>query len=412
MKAIFNILVALVFTLPVYAQNLKATTYDFSKPVDTSTKEIQYQEKKIFSDEEGGVFAANNFPSARLNNFERVNSRFYNVLITPENEPINPSPWYAFKIWSGEEKNIWIRFLYEGGVHRYIPKLSKDGENWLPIDSTRFTFVDDGTAMMNIDVSSDTLWVAAQEIMDSYRIGKWCEEVAEDKRVDFKSIGKSKQGRDLFYMDMKVGNGKKKDIIAVFSRQHPPEVTGFKAMQAFLDELLVNEQSEAFFEQYRVVVYPLLNPDGVDLGHWRHSAGGIDLNRDWAYYNQPETRQIADHLVNTVSKSKARVVLGIDFHSTQKDVFYTLPEEESAMTVIPWFKQLWLGGIEASIDNYELNESPDAITSPVSKGWFYTQFEAQAVTYEVGDETPREFIELKGRTAARQLIKVLLEHQE
>ena len=68
--------------------------------------------------------------------------------------------------------------------------MSKDGENWLPIDSTRFTFVDDGTAMMNIDVSSDTLWVAAQEIMDSYRIGKWCEEVAEDKRVDFKKYRK------------------------------------------------------------------------------------------------------------------------------------------------------------------------------------------------------------------------------
>jgi len=412
MKTAFNFLLALVFTLPAIAQNLKATTYDFPKHVDTKSREIQYQEKKIFSDEEGGVFATNNFPAARLNNFERVNSRFYNAFINPENEPINNSAWYAFKIWSGEEKNIWIRFLYEGGNPRYIPKLSKDGEHWQPIDSTRFTFVDDGTAMMNIDVSSDTLWVAAQEIMDSRRVGTWATKVAEDKRVSFSSIGESKLGRELFFMDFKKGNGKKKDIIAVFSRQHPPEVTGFKAMQAFLDELLVNEQSEAFFERYRVVVYPLLNPDGVDLGHWRHNAGGIDLNRDWAYYNQPETRQIADHLVNIVGKSKARVILGLDFHSTQKDVFFTLPDEESSMSVIPWFKQLWLEGIEASIDNYELNKSADAIASPVGKGWFYTQFGAQGVTYEVGDETPRDFIELNGRTAARQMMKVLLEHQE
>ena len=412
MKAILNILLALVFTLPVYSQDKKATTYNFPDSVDTSTREIQYREKKVFGDDEGGVFAANNFPAARLNDFERVNGRFYNAKIFPENAPINNSAWYAFKIWSNEEKNIWVRFLYEDGNARYVPKLSKDGENWQPIDSTKFTFVDDGSAMMNIDVSSDTLWVSAQEIMDSHRVGKWATQLAEDKRVRFSSIGKSKLGRDLYFLDFKTGNGKEKDVIAVFSRQHPPEVTGFKAMQAFLDELLVNEQSVAFFEKYRVVVYPLLNPDGVDLGHWRHNTGGIDLNRDWAYYNQPETRQVADHLVNTVDKSKARVILGLDFHSTQKDVFYTLPDEEGSKSVIPWFKKPWLEGIEANIDNYELNEEASGLGQPVTKGWFYTQFEAEGVTYEVGDETPRDFIELKGRVAAQQMMKVLLEHQE
>lgn len=412
MKAILNILLALVFALPVYGQDKKATAYNFPDSVDTSTREIQYQEKKVFGDDEGGVFATNNFPAARLNDFERVNGRFYNAKIFPENAPINNSAWYAFKIWSNEEKNIWVRFLYEDGNARYVPKLSKDGENWQPIDSTKFTFVDDGSAMMNIDVSSDTLWVSAQEIMDSHRVGKWATQLAEDKRVRFSSIGKSKLGRDLYFLDFKTGNGKEKDVIAVFSRQHPPEVTGFKAMQAFLDEILVNEQSVAFFEKYRVVVYPLLNPDGVDLGHWRHNTGGIDLNRDWAYYNQPETRQVADHLVNTVDKSKARVILGLDFHSTQKDVFYTLPDEEGSKSVIPWFKKPWLEGIEANIDNYELNEEASGLGQPVTKGWFYTQFEAEGVTYEVGDETPRDFIELKGRVAAQQMMKVLLEHQE
>ena len=387
MKTLFAFLLSLVIALPVYTQDLKATDYDFPKPVDTSSREIQYQEKKIFSDKEGGVFATNNFPAARLNNFERVNSRFYNVTIKPENSPINPSAWYAFKIWAGEEKNIWLRFLYEEGSARYIPKLSKDGEHWQPIDSTRFTFVDDGSAMMNIDVSSDTLWVAAQEIMDSRRIGQWSAKMAEDKRVSFTAIGKSKLGRDLFFMDFKKGNGKKKDIIAVFSRQHPPEVTGFLALQAFLDELLVNEQSATFFEKYRVVVYPLLNPDGVDLGHWRHNTGGIDLNRDWAYYNQPETRQVADHLVNLVAKSKARVILGLDFHSTQKDVFYTF-DESNEPSVIPWFKDSWLGGIEASIPDFKVNEEPEPLCSPTSAGWYLTQFNAEGIIYEVGMKRP------------------------
>ena len=411
MKKAINLMLALVFILPVTAQKLTATKYDFPQPVDTKTREIQLQEKKIYADDEGGVYATNNFPAARLNDFKRITDRLYTAVIEPENKPINMSPWYAFKIWSEEEKNIWVHFVYTEGRHRYIPKLSTDGENWSPIDNTDFTFIEDGSAIMNIDISSDTLWVAAQEIMDSQRVGKWCAELAKDERVTFSTIGESKQGRGLFYIDMNNGKTKKKDIIAVFSRQHPPEVTGFKALQAFLDELMVNDKSEAFFNEYRVVVYPLLNPDGVDNGHWRHNAGGIDLNRDWAYYNQPETRQIADHLVNTVADSKARVVLGLDFHSTQKDVFYTLPDD-SSKSVIPWFKRPWLEGIEASIDDYKLNESPSNVGQPVSKGWFYTQFKAEGVTYEVGDENPRDFIDKKARVAAQQMMKVLLEHKD
>jgi hypothetical protein len=411
MKKAFVFIVTLVFAIPLYAQNLKATPYDFPDPVDTKTREISLQERKIYADDENGVYASNNFPAARLNDFKRVTDKLYVLSIDPENTPINMSPWYAFKIWSKEDKNVWLHFVYTEGRHRYIPKLSKDGEHWTPIDNSNFTFIEDGSAIMNIDLSSDTLWVAAQEILDTRRVGDWCEDLAKDERVTFSTIGKSKKGRDMFSLDMNNGKTKKKDIIAIFSRQHPPEVTGFLALQAFLDELMVNDQSEVFFNKYRVVVYPLLNPDGVDEGHWRHNTGGIDLNRDWAYYNQPETRAVADNLVNVAASAKARVVLGLDFHSTQKDIFYTLPDDGDK-SIIPWFKRPWLDGIEASIDNYELNEGPSNVGQPVSKGWFYTQFKAEGVTYEVGDETPRDFIELKGRVAAQQMIKVLLDHKD
>ncbi len=35
----------------------KATTYDFPKPVDTTDKPIEYQEKKLYGDAEMGVYA-------------------------------------------------------------------------------------------------------------------------------------------------------------------------------------------------------------------------------------------------------------------------------------------------------------------------------------------------------------------
>lgn len=240
MKRVANFLIILIFSIPTYAQKLKATTYDFPKPVDTKSREIQVQKKTIYADTLNQVFATNNFPAARLNDFKLVRGNLYTALIEPENTPVNYSPWFAFKIWAQEDQNIWVHFIYHYAGHRYIPKLSFDGEHWQPIDNTSFTFIEDGSAIMNINVSADTLWVSAQEIMDSQRIGAWCQDLAKDNRVSFSSIGKSKLGRDMYFMDINNGKVKKKDIIAIFSRQHPPEVTGFKAMQSFLDELLTN----------------------------------------------------------------------------------------------------------------------------------------------------------------------------
>ena len=386
-----------------------AQPYDFPDSVDTRDHPIQLQEKRLYSDTANQVFATNDFPAARLNNFELIRGNLYKVTIAPENTPINYSPWYAFKIWSTTHKDIWVQFVYTYAGHRYIPKLSHDGEHWQAAAPDDFTFLADGQAVVHLDVSPDTLWVAAQEITDTRRVATWLQGLSADERVTVDTIGQSKLGRPLLFMDIHTGKTRKKDIIAIFSRQHPPEVTGFQALQAFVDELLTNERSAEFFKQYRVVVYPLLNPDGVDLGHWRHNAGGIDLNRDWAYYRQPETRQVADHLVNLAADSKSRVVLGIDFHSTQKDVFYTLPDS-GYVSHIPWFKRAWLRGIEQTIGgDYRLNESPSGLGQPVSKGWFYTQFKAEGVTYEVGDETPRDFIRRKGQVAARVMIDVLLD---
>ncbi|MEN8250168.1 MAG: M14 family metallopeptidase [Bacteroidota bacterium] len=414
MKSALKLVLVLIVVSPSYGQKVKqATTYDFPKPVDTQSREIQYQKKQIFSDTIGDVYATNDFPAARLNDFTRNTDQLYVATINPENTPINTSPWYAFKIWSKEEKNVWIQFVYpENGRHRYVPKLSNNGERWEPADNATFTFLEDGSAVMNVSISADTLWIAAQEILDSRRIGAWASELAKNEKVTLSTIGKSKAGRDLIHMDLNNGKTKKKEVIAIFSRQHPPEISGFKAMQSFLDELIVNKQSDAFFKKYRVVVYPLINPDGVDLGHWRHNTGGIDLNRDWAYYNQPETRQVADHLVYAAAKSKAEVILGIDFHSTQKDVFYTIPDDVER-TVIPNFKTEWLKGLEDKLSeeykDYKVNEEGGPISTPVTKFWFYTQFDAEGVTYEVGDETPRVFIDKKARVAADVMMRLLLE---
>jgi hypothetical protein len=387
----------------------QAATYDFPSPVDTKDHPITLQERNLFAID--GVYATNKFRSARLNDFVKENDSLYKAVIEPENTPINGSPWFAFKIWADETDTIRVKLEYTFSRHRYVPKLSYDGNLWRPIAAEQMQYVDDSiNLIIQLPVSQDTLWVSAQEIFDSNKVKEWSTRIAANPFVTMSEAGKSKGGRSLYFLNINKNSTKKKDVIVILSRQHPPEVTGFMAMQAFVEEILNNPSANDFLDQYQVLVYPLLNPDGVDNGHWRHNLGGIDLNRDWAYYNQPETRQIANHIVRQIHDSGGRVVLGLDFHSTQKDVFYTLPDEVPR-AVIPGFKKAWLSGIEENIANYSLNESPDPIGPPVTKFWFYTQFKAEGVTYEIGDETPRDFIRLKGKVSARQMMKVLMENR-
>ena len=110
--------------------------------------------------------------------------------------------------------------------------------------------------------------------------------------------------------------------MVLFTRQHPPEITGFQAWQAFVERVFADDALASSFRQnFRVIVFPCVNPDGVDEGHWRHNLGGVDLNRDWAYYRQPEVLTIVKWLQEHTLRDQ--VVWGMDFHSTQYDVLYT-----------------------------------------------------------------------------------------
>ena len=66
----------------------------FEDYVDTKSKNIRFQEKKVFSFSESGVYFSNNFKGGRLNSVEQLNDSTFTLSIYPENEPINPSPFY------------------------------------------------------------------------------------------------------------------------------------------------------------------------------------------------------------------------------------------------------------------------------------------------------------------------------
>jgi hypothetical protein len=407
-------LLPLAFLCLLMACNTGAKRYTFPVDVDTRTKPIKLQEKKnyVFSDE--GLTFDNLFAGARLNGVGKLEDSVYEVKIEAENEPINPSPWYAFRVQAERSQQLVVRMQYPENVrHRYFPKMSRDRKLWMPLDSGAVVVHPDKTgADITFSLAAgETIFLAGQEVINSLDVADWQKNLASRHADVIHTFvaGESTLGRDLPAFAIHSGEMDNRPTIVLLSRQHPPEVTGFLCLQAFLDGILEHPQREAFLSKYQILVYPLLNPDGVDLGHWRHGAGGIDGNRDWAKYRQPEARQIANSVVRLMKEKESRVVLGMDFHSTYRDVYYTHEEEVQPPSALPGFKDAWLQDIEDAIGgNFLINEDPGLVGKPTTMSWFRTQFGAEGITYEIGDGTDRDFVRQKGLVSANALIGVLL----
>ena len=403
---------SLLLALLLTACHPGARHYDFPTPVDTSTKEIVLQEKKAWDFPVSGLTFDNQFAGARLNGIRQDASNLYRVKIEPENTPINPSPWYAFRIKAERDKRFTVHLTYgDDANHRYFPKVSADRKNWTPVDSTKVLRNINGKELyVMLDMKAgETLYLAGQEVINAADVLAWAQGLSQHPDLSLQTVGQSKLGRDLLRLDLRSGAADRRPTIVLFSRQHPPEVTGFLALQGFMDGLLANPRLQEFLGKYQVLIYPLLNPDGVDLGHWRHTAGGIDSNRDWAYYRQPEAYTIANDVVAFRKEHRSKVVLGMDFHSTWADVYYTHNDEVKPKTALPGFKDAWLAGIEREIGgDFKINEEAEPIGKPTTMSWFRTQFGAEGITYEIGDGTDREFVNRKGRVSAGVMVEELL----
>jgi len=381
------------------------------KAASTETVPVQKQWKGTFSFPGSNVFFSNNFNGGRLNGVASVNDTVYSVLITPENIPVNQSPWYAFKVWSAKAKEIIIRLTYQQGRNRYVPKISKNGKDWILLKGTGAE--SSGTPdsvqaayQFKLRISTDTTWVAAQELNTSAEMKAWTARQLKKPFITSTTIGQSRLGKPLTLL--KIGNPASKNRILIIGRQHPPEVTGQMALSAFLEQLTSETTlAKAFRQNFLIYVVPLMNPDGVDGGFWRHNAGGIDLNRDWYAFNQPETRAVRDFLNKELSSKENKLWFGIDFHSTHDDIYYIVdPKLKGAL---PGFAQNWLADLQKRVPGYEPNIKPLYSGGPTYTEFSYLHqtYGTEALVYEIGDNTPREFIKKKGAAAADALMELL-----
>lgn len=97
----------------------------------------------------------------------------------------------------------------------------------------------------------------------------------------------------------------------------------------------------------------------------------------------------------------------LDFHSTNRNVFYVQPNEEE--TIPANFVGDWLDGAAERTPGYEF-ERADRHQSDLatSKNYIYGRFGAPGITYELGDQTDRELIHESAVVFAEEMMKTLL----
>ncbi len=356
------------------------------------------------------------FPTGAFSECETSGDNRFTLTIAPEDEgDINCSAWYAFRVTPQRRTRVTVDLEYETCGHRYWPKTSTDGVNWTFMPANRVTVEGERgerTARITLRLRDEPVFVAAQEILPPSVYDAWLDGFDDRPFVTRSLLGKSAEQRDIEMIRIAGREAEPRETVVLVGRQHPPEVTGALAMFAFVETILEDSDlARAYRARFETLAVPLLNPDGVMRGHWRHNTGGVDLNRDWGPFTQPETALMGELLENVANDPARELRVLIDFHSTNRDVFYTIPDE--LPTDPELFTRNWLARYQERMPDYEVNrDARHAVGRPISKAYAYDTYGAPGITFEIGDETDRALICRIGRESALAMMATMLEVPE
>jgi hypothetical protein len=321
--------------------------------------------------------------------------------IRPENQPINPSPWYGLVVAADTPAETTLTLHYEGGKHRYAPWHAVPGAPIRPLETTRVKVAPDrASASFSLPPAAASLVIAQPpETIESVL-------APFEARVRSGQLVREDAGHSLARRPLAVYHHRPKatrGTIIILTRQHPPETTGPQAFARFTDELLGNSAAARTLRaSHALMIVPLVNPDGFVMGHWRHNLGGKDLNRDWGPFTQPETRALARAI--DAEAARGPILAVIDFHSTFGDVVYAPPLPEGA-DLAPDLGQAMLAGIAADLlaENVRIDRAHNP-GNGVLKSWAKDRFAVGALTWEVGDDSPLARTNALATAAAQALM--------
>lgn len=323
--------------------------------------------------------------------------------IAPEIEPVNPSPWYAFKV-AGAHAGATVDLRYAVAGHRYHPWVRQPHGDWQRLDAASVR-VAGGAAEIRLPASRRPLLVAAQPFSAPADIVRPWERLAAQGRLAAQTAGTTHDGRPvrLFLHRPAQPQG----LVVLLARQHPPEISGARAFDALAARLLdASPQARRLRARYAMMFVPLANPDGLARGNWRGNAAGVDLNRDWGPFTQPETRALGTRVAALAADIAPALLL--DLHSTRRNVLYAHPlhftPNATTEAFIAAFTATGPGAGWPVVRRHQDNGG----SAEAFKAWTWEALRQPSITFEVSDSaTPQEAAAI-GRAAADALFATLV----
>lgn len=351
----------------------------------------------------GAVAFRADFEGARLSGCRQAGESAYELEIAPENAPINPSAWYAFAIDAAAPASLSLTLIYEDGRHRYAPKRQLEDGSWRLLQSP-IVSQDETRATFRVEAPAGRTLIAAQPPIGSATYSDWLERAARVDGFKRRRIGVSREGRAIDAIETRA---RRPATAVLVGRQHPPETTGALAYFAFSERLFADDPlAMRFRARFGILAIPNLNPDGVTHGNWRNNSGGVDLNRDWGPFTQPETRA-ARKAIARATRRNHDLALFLDFHATNRNVLYTQPDDAAGRRA--WFAGAWSAAIAGQVANPPPRDASHNPALPTAKTWVHVTYETPAITFEIGDDTPPDEIRELAIRAAEAAMRLLLD---
>ncbi len=323
------------------------------------------------------------------------------LAIAPETRPINASPWYAFAVRAARASAPLVELRYAEAGHRYHPWVETPGRGWVRLPPAAVAASADGLSA-RVQLPPGRSWrVAAQPIeAPSAALGPW-EDRAAAGLMTAESAGRSRDGEPIrLYLHRPA---RAQGLVLLVGRQHPPEIPGAWAFDAFTRELFgPGPEAARLRARVAIAVVPLLNPDGIRRGHWRGNAAGADLNRDWGRFLEPETAAVGRRFETLAAELP--LLAAIDFHATRRDVIYAPPAGAARQ-----------GAGDRMLELLARDPAGRAIPvsrrhevgAPTFKAWTLDRFGVAGLTWEAGDNTPAEVVAANAKAGARALVAAL-----
>ncbi len=211
--------------------------------------------------------------------------------------------YWCFRVDNAEGKTLKFEFVDEAGakdnrVGYYGAAVSYDLENWtwqqekMGYQGARFTYT------FGEDESS--VYFAHDMVYRPSRFIKF----AEAKGLEIKEFCKSEKGASVPYVEF--GSGEQ--TIVLTSRHHACESTGSYVLEGVVEEAL----SSALVNDFKFIVIPFVDYDGVIAGDQGKNRAPYDHNRDYDSEKQPIYKVVEK--IRGLSDTE-NVRFAFDFHS-------------------------------------------------------------------------------------------------